>query len=83
MNIAVALKTCKHRCHTLPGFVNMKRIKFGAEMGYRKCSVCDCHFFKVDNIYCGCCNTKMRIKNPRRTADTKQKAQKFLMEITK
>ena len=81
-NIAVALKTCKHRCHTLEGYVNMKKIKFGAEMGYKKCVVCECHFLFLGErtnspLYCGCCNTKLRVKNPRRTASTKQKAKEF------
>jgi hypothetical protein len=91
-NIAVALKTCKHRCHLLEGYVGLKRIRFAAEMGYKKCTVCDCHFLfssertnneegKKPPLYCGCCNTKMRVKNARRNMKAKISAEKFKMEI--
>lgn len=80
-NIAVALKTCKHRCHLLEGYVGLKRIRFAAEMGYKKCAVCECHFINIDNIYCGCCNTKMRVKNARRNMKAKFSAEKFKMEV--
>lgn len=82
MIIDMRIKTCKHRCHLLEGYVGMKRIKFGAEMGYKKCVTCECHFFKTESIYCECCSTKLRVKNPRRTTSTKEKAQRFLMEIS-
>jgi len=81
-NISVQVKTCRHRCHLLENYVAMKRIKFGPEMGYRKCSVCECHFFKVEQAYCGCCNTKLRRTTRRRTVSTKQKAKEFLVSIS-
>ena len=81
-NIAVAVKNCQHRCHLLEGYVAMKRIKFGPEMGYKKCTTCECHFFKVDKIYCECCGFRLRSTVRRRTVSTKQKAKEFLMEIS-
>ena len=66
----------------IEGYVGLKTIKFGAEMGYKKCVVCECHFLYHGNIiYCQCCNTKLRSKTPRRTVEVKERAEKFLMEI--
>jgi hypothetical protein len=76
----------------LEGYVGLKRIRFAAEKGYKKCIVCDCHFLfssgeRSNNnenppLYCQCCNTKMRVKNARRNMKAKFSAEKFKMEIS-
>jgi hypothetical protein len=75
-------RKCKGLCKDIEGFVDMRRIKFGPEMGFQKCTMCDCHFFKPDYGVCKCCGTRLRMKIRVRTATVKQKAQKFLMEIS-
>lgn len=81
----IKIKTCKRKCNKIEGYVGLKQIKFGAEMGYKKCIVCECHFLLLlpqqQQIYCQCCNNKLRVKNPRRTVEVKQRAKKFQMEI--
>ena len=62
MSIDIRIKHCKHTCHLVQGYVGLKRIKFGVEMGYRKCSICECHFFRPDYNVCKCCGTKLRLK---------------------
>jgi ribosomal protein L37E len=81
-NITVQVKTCRQRCHELENYVAMKRIKFGPEMGYKKCTVCECHFFKVDKVYCECCGFRLRSTVRRRKVVTKEKAKEFLISIS-
>jgi hypothetical protein len=75
-------RRCKDKCKNMEGYVNMRRIKFAIEMGYRKCKMCDCYFFKPDYNKCKCCKSMFNIKPPRRTIKAKFSAQKFKMEVS-
>lgn len=81
--LSVRSYSCKHKCDKVEGYVGLKTIKFGVEMGYKKCVVCECHFLYHGNITrCQCCNLRLRSKMPRRKVEVKEKAEKFLMEIS-
>ena len=75
-------RCCKGKCVEQKEYVGLRRIKFGPEMGYQKCTMCDCHFFKPDYGKCKCCGTRLRMKVRVRTVVTKEKAETFLQALS-
>lgn len=57
---------CQRRCHLVEGYDIRKCVPFFGEYGYSKCTVCKCHYYKVDYARCKCCNHKLKTKSRHR-----------------
>lgn len=73
---------CRSICDRLEGYVGLKQIKFGPEMGYRKCTICVCHFIHIDYSKCKCCNFTFRVAAKNRRESTKERAKEFLESLS-
>lgn len=73
----MANRFCRGLCHNIKGYDLRKKIDFAYEQGFRKCSICECHF-KIVESYCGCCNNKLRTTHIRRRQETKEKVKMIL-----